>query len=98
MKVEKKTGRSVVDTSLVKGIIIDKEVVHSGMPKRIENAKIALVNSPLEIEKTEFDAKIEIKNPSQIQQYLNEETKMLKEMVDEDIQCGSQRAHLPEGN
>jgi archaeal chaperonin len=81
VKVEKKTGLSVKDTSFIKGIIIDKEVVHSGMPKRIENAKIALVNSPIEIEKTEFDAKIEIKNPSQMQQYLDEETKMLKDMV-----------------
>lgn len=81
VKVEKKAGGSVKDTSFIKGIILDKEVVHSGMPRRIENAKIALVNSPLEIEKTEFDAKIEIKNPSQIQQYLDEETKMLKEMV-----------------
>jgi thermosome len=81
VKVEKKTGRSVKDTSFIKGIILDKEVVHSGMPKRIENAKIALVNSSLEIEKTEFDAKIEIKDPSQIQQFLDEETKMLKDMV-----------------
>jgi thermosome len=82
VKVEKKAGGSIKDTSFVKGIILDKEVVHTGMPKRIENAKIALVNSPLEIEKTEFDAKIEIKEPSQIQQYLDEETRMLKEMVE----------------
>ncbi|MGI0083621.1 MAG: thermosome subunit beta, partial [Nitrososphaerales archaeon] len=89
VKVEKKTGRSVKDTSFIKGIIIDKEVVHSGMPKRIENAKIALVSSPLEIEKTEFDAKIEIKAPSQIQQYLDEETKMLKEMVTKVSEAGA---------
>jgi len=82
VKVEKKAGGSIKDTSFIKGIILDKEVVHTGMPKRIENAKIALVNSPLEIEKTEFDAKIEIKEPSQIQQYLDEETRMLKEMVE----------------
>ena len=61
IKVEKKAGGSIKDTSFVRGVILDKEVVHSGMPKRIENAKIALVNSPLEIEKTEFDAKIEDK-------------------------------------
>ena len=89
VKVQKKTGGSVKDTSFIKGIIIDKEVAHSGMPKRIENAKIALVNSPLEIEKTEFDAKIEIKNPSQIQQYLDEETRMLKEMVDKISKAGA---------
>jgi thermosome len=89
IKVEKKTGGSVKDTSFIKGIILDKEVVHSGMPKRIEDAKIALVNSPLEIEKTEFDAKIEIKNPSQIQEYLDEETKMLKDMVQKISDAGA---------
>jgi thermosome len=82
VKVEKKAGGSLKDTSFIKGIILDKEVVHSGMPKRIENAKIALINSALEIEKTEFEAKLDIKDPSQIQDFLDEETKMLKEMVD----------------
>ncbi len=89
VKVEKKAVGSLKDTSFVKGIILDKEVVHSGMPKRIENAKIALINSPLEIEKTEFDAKLDIKNPSQIQDFLDEETKMLKEMVDKISEVGA---------
>ncbi len=89
IKVEKKAGGSIKDTSFVRGVILDKEVVHSGMPKRIENAKIALVNSPLEIEKTEFDAKIEIKDPSQIQQYLDEETRMLKDMVSKITDAGA---------
>ncbi len=89
VKVEKKAGGSVKDTSYIKGVIIDKEVVHSGMPKRVENARIALVNSPLEIEKTEFDAKIEIKDPSQIQEYLDEETKMLKDMVQKISDAGA---------
>ena len=61
VKVEKKPGASMTQTQLIKGIILDKEVVHAGMPKKIENAKIALINSALEIEKTEFDAKINIK-------------------------------------
>src|SRR5487761_149829 len=89
VKVEKKAGGSLKDTSFVKGIILDKEVVHSGMPKRIEKAKIALINSPLEIEKTEFDAKLDIKNPSQIQEFLDEETKMLKDMVDKISEVGA---------
>jgi archaeal chaperonin len=89
IKVEKKAGGSIRNTSFVKGIILDKEVVHSGMPKRVENAKIALVNSPLEIEKTEFDAKIEIKDPKQIQQYLDEETRMLKDMVSKITEAGA---------
>jgi thermosome len=81
VKVEKKIGASLKDTTLVKGVILDKEVAHSGMPKRIEKAKIALVNSPIEIEKTEFDAKINIDKPEQIKMFLDEETRMLKDMV-----------------
>src|SRR6267143_5365315 len=89
VKVEKKPGGSLKDTSLTRGIILDKEVVHSGMPKRIEKAMIALVNSPLEIEKTEFDAKISIDKPAQIQQFLDEETRMLKTMVDKVAESGA---------
>src|SRR6202521_3500920 len=82
LKVEKKVGGSLRDTSLIRGIIIDKEVAHSGMPKRVEKAKIALVTSALEIEKTEFDAKINISNPAQMKRFIDEETKMLKSMVE----------------
>jgi chaperonin GroEL (HSP60 family) len=63
VKVEKKPGGSLKDTKLVQGIVLDKEVVHSGMPKRVEKAKIALVSAPFEIEKTEFDAKLNINDP-----------------------------------
>ncbi|MDA4117626.1 MAG: thermosome subunit beta [Thaumarchaeota archaeon] len=89
LKVEKKVGASLRDTSLVRGIILDKEVAHSGMPKRVEKAKIALVSSALEIEKTEFDAKINISNPAQMQQFIDEETKMLKGMVDKISESGA---------
>jgi archaeal chaperonin len=82
IKVEKKAGGSIRDTKLIKGIVLDKEVVHGGMPKRIENAKIVLLNCPLEIEKTEFDAKININNPEQIQKFIDEENMILKTMVD----------------
>src|SRR6187397_1494514 len=82
VKVEKKAGGSLRDTKLIKGIVLDKEVVHGGMPKRIEKAKIALVNSALEIEKTEFDAKINISSPDQMKMFLEEENRMLKDMVD----------------
>jgi thermosome len=77
----KKVGKSLLDTQLIKGIIIDKEVVHAGMPKKIENAKIALIDSPLEVEKTEFSAEIRIKDPLQMQAFLDKETRMLKDMV-----------------
>ena len=82
VKVEKKPGGSLTDTKMIKGIILDKEVVHSGMPKRVEEAKIALINSPLEIEKTEITAEIRISDPSQMKKYLDEENSMLKGMVD----------------
>ena len=82
VKVEKKAGGSLKNTTLIQGIVLDKEVVHGGMPKRIENAKIALLNSALEIEKTEFDAKINISSPDQMKMFLEEENKMLKDMVD----------------
>ena len=82
IKVEKKAGGSMQETSLIKGIVLDKEVVHGGMPKRIEKAKIALINSPLEIEKTEMSAEIRISDPQQMQMFLEEENNMLKAMVE----------------
>jgi thermosome len=82
IKVEKKPGGSLSDTRLIKGVVLDKEVVHAGMPKRVENAKIALINAPLEIEKTEFSAEIRISDPGQIKKFLDEETAILKGMVD----------------
>ncbi|MEA2075695.1 MAG: thermosome subunit alpha [Euryarchaeota archaeon] len=82
IKLEKKMGGSTEDTKLIKGMIIDKERVHPGMPKTVKNAKIALINSALEIEKTEVDAKIEITAPEQLKSFLEEEEKMLKEMVE----------------
>ena len=89
LKVEKKAGGSSSDTRLIKGIILDKEVVHPGMPKRIENAKIALILSPLEIEKTEFSAEIRINTPKQMQGFLDEENSMLQSMVDKIVSSGA---------
>jgi archaeal chaperonin len=89
VKVEKKPGGSLKDTSLIQGIVLDKEVVHSGMPKRMEKAKIALISAPFEIEKTEFDAKLNINDPSMMKRFLDEETKMLKGMVDKLVESGA---------
>jgi thermosome len=89
IKVEKKAGGSMRDTKLIKGIVLDKEVVHGGMPKHVEKAKIALINSALEIEKTEFDAKINISSPEQMKMFLEEENRMLKSMVDKIVSAGS---------
>jgi len=82
IKVEKKPGGSIEDTQIVKGIVLDKEIVHSGMPTKIEKANIALINSALEIEKTEMSAEIRITDPTQMQMFLEEENRMLKTMVD----------------
>lgn len=82
VQIVKKTGGSLMDTQFVKGIIVDKEVVHPGMPKRVENAKIALLDTPLEIEKTEISAEIRIRDPMQMKAFLDEEARMLSEMVD----------------
>ena len=82
IKVEKKAGGSITDTALVKGIVLDKEIVHSGMPTKIQQAKIALINSALEIEKTEMTAEIRINDPTQMQMFLEEENRMIKSMVE----------------
>ncbi|RLI21531.1 thermosome subunit [Candidatus Bathyarchaeota archaeon] len=89
VKVEKKPGESLTDTKLINGIVLDKEVVHSGMPKRVENAKIALLDCPLEIEKTEFDAKIHIERPEEMEAFLKQEESMLREMVDKLVAIGA---------
>jgi thermosome len=82
IQLVKKIGKSLLESQLIKGVIIDKEVVHPGMPKRIENPKIALIDAALEIEKTEISAEIRISNPEQMKAFLDEETRMMKEMVE----------------
>ena len=89
LKVEKKSGGSIDDTTLIKGIVLDKEIVHSGMPTKIEKAKIALVNTALEVEKTEMSAEIRISDPTQMQMFLEEENRMLKDMVEKLHQVGA---------
>ncbi|AKG38908.1 thermosome subunit [Infirmifilum uzonense] len=89
IQIIKKKGGAFLDTQLIYGIIVDKEVVHPAMPKRVENAKIALLDAPLEVEKTEIDAEIRISSPDQMQQFLEEEEKILKEMVDKIKESGA---------
>ncbi len=89
IKVEKKAGESIEDTSLIRGIVLDKEIVHSGMPTKIEKPKIALINAALEVEKTEMSAEIRISDPTQMQMFLEEENRMLKTMVDKIHEIGA---------
>ena len=87
--VEKKPGESMTDTKLIKGLVLDKEVVHPGMSKRIEKAKIALLDTAIEVEKTEFDAKINIETPEQMEAFIKEEENMLRDMVDKIAKSGA---------
>ena len=89
IQVIKKTGKSLLDSKLIQGIIVDKEVVHSDMPKRIESAKIALIDCALEVEKTEMDAEIRIRDPTQMKAFLDEESRMLKEMTNKILDAGA---------
>ncbi len=89
VKIEKKKGESLSETQLIKGIVLDKEVVHPGMPKRIEDAKIALLNTPLEVEKPEYDAEIRIRSPEQMRAFLEEQERMLRDMVEKIKKVGA---------
>jgi len=89
IQIIKKMGKSLLESQLVHGVIVDKEVVHPAMPKRVVNAKIALISAPFEIEKTEFSAEIRIRDPLKIKEFLDEETRILKEMVDKVAAVGA---------
>jgi thermosome len=89
IEIIKKQGKSLIETELVTGMVIDKEIVHASMPRKVEGAKIALVDAAIEVEKTEFDAEIRIDSPEQIQAFLNEEERMLKSMVDKIVASGA---------
>lgn len=89
IKVEKKTGGSLHDSQVIQGIVLDKEIVHSGMPKKIQAANIALLNSALEIEKPEVDTKLNITTPEQMKRFLEEEQRLLRSMVDKILASGA---------
>jgi thermosome len=89
IKVEKKQGGSIKDSTLIDGIILDKERVHSGMPQSVDGAKIALINSAIEVKKTEVDAKIQITDPNMLAQFLDEEESFLKGLVDSIVAAGA---------
>ena len=97
IKIEKKQGGSMEDTELIRGIVIDKERVHPQMPKRVENAKIALINSALEVKETETDAKINITSPDQLQAFIEQEEMMLKEMVEKIKASGANVVFVQKG-
>jgi thermosome len=97
IKVEKKVGGSVEDSQLIEGMVIDKERVHTNMPKKITDAKILLLNEALEIKKTEVDAEISIKSPDQLQLFLDQEEQMIHDMVNKVIDCGANVVFVQKG-
>ncbi|WP_297555782.1 thermosome subunit beta [Thermococcus sp.] len=97
IKIEKKPGESVDESELIRGVVIDKEVVHPRMPKRVENAKIALIGDALEVKKTETDAKINITSPDQLFDFIEQEEKMLKELVEAIAKTGANVVFVQKG-
>jgi len=95
--VEKKEGESLSETRLIEGMAIDKEVVHPGMPKSVKNAKIALIDSALEIEKTEFTSKIHIERPEEMKAFLDEEERTMRDMVEKIAAAGANVALCQKG-
>ena len=89
IKIEKKDGAVVEESNLVEGVIVDKERVHPGMPAEIKDAKIALINTPLEVKETEMDAEITITDPAQMQAFIEQEEKMVKDMVNKIVDAGA---------
>lgn len=89
IKIEKKDGATIDDSALIQGVIIDKERVHPGMPKKIDDAKIALLNSAIEVKETEVDAEIRITDPAQMQAFIEQEENMIKEMVNKIADAGA---------
>lgn len=89
IKLEKNEGASVEDTELVNGVILDKEKVHGGMPDRVDHAKIALLDSAVEVRETETDAEINISDPGQMQNFVEQEEEQLKEMVESIDEAGA---------
>ena len=88
VKIEKKKGAGIDDTELIRGLVIDKEIVHANMPKKIKNAKIALLDAALEVKETETNAEIRITDPSKLKEFLDQESRMLKEMVEKVVNSG----------
>jgi thermosome len=97
IQLTKKTGKSLFESQLVKGVIVDKEVVHPGMPKRVERAKIALIDGALEIEKTEISAEIRIRDPLQMKAFLDQENKMLQDMTEKIKKSGANAVFCQKG-
>lgn len=89
IKIEKKLGGGIEESSLIEGIVLDKEKTHPGMPKKIENAKIALIDTSLEVKGTEIDAKISITDPEKMQAFLDMEENMLRRIADRIASSGA---------
>jgi thermosome len=97
IKIEKKQGGSIDDTELIRGLVIDKEIVHASMPKKTKNAKIALLDAALEVKETETNAEIRITDPAKLKEFLDQESRMLKEMVEKVVNSGCNVVFIQKG-
>ncbi len=97
VKIEKKIGGGIEDSELINGIVLDKEKVHPAMPRKIKDAKIALIDSAVEIKNTETDAKIQINSPDQMEAFLQQEEKILRKMTDKIIKSGANAVFCQKG-
>lgn len=97
IKIEKVTGMDVEDTELIEGIVLDKERVHVDMPKKLENAKILLINSPIELRDNDIDTKIQITDPSKMSEFLEFEEKMIKNLTNKIVQSGASAVFCQKG-
>ncbi|MGL4669984.1 MAG: thermosome subunit alpha [Methanobacteriaceae archaeon] len=89
INIQRISGASIAESSLVNGILIDKTIADEGMPKKIENAKIAILKYPVEIKDLETTAKINLTDPSQMKAFLDNEDQMIREMVDKIVASGA---------
>ncbi len=89
VKIEKKVGNSVEDSELIRGIVLDKEKVHPGMPRSVSGAKVALLDAAIEVKNTEIETKIQVSDPAQMQAFIDMEEKMLRDKVEKVVSAGA---------
>ena len=97
IKIEKASGNGMQDTELISGIVLDKEKVSDEMPVRVQNAKIALVDFPIEVKNPEIDTKISISSPEQLQGFLNNEEETIKKLVERIVTSGAKVVFAQKG-
>jgi thermosome len=97
VSVEKVVGSSIDESELVEGVIVDKERVDENMPFAVEDADVALFDGAIEVKETEIDAEVNVTDPDQLQQFLDQEEEQLREMVDHLTEIGADVVFVGDG-